>query len=186
VLEQSGIVRSDIRSSFGASSAVAQGVPLTINLKIQHSAKGCDPLAGAAVYLWHCDSNGLYSLYSPGATNENYLRGVQATDAAGAVSFTSIFPAAYQGRWPHIHFEIYPSTAAAASSSDKLTTSQLALPEGACNEVYATNGYGQSVQNMSRTSLQSDNVFRDGYQSQLATITGNVSAGYVATLAIPV
>lgn len=186
VLNQSGIVRSDIRSSFGSASGVAQGVPLTVKLTVQDSAKGCAALAGAAVYLWHCNRDGAYSLYSPGVTDQNYLRGVQEADASGGVTFTSIFPAAYSGRWPHIHFEVYPSLAQATSAGSKLTTSQLALPEATCQEVFATEGYAQSVRNLAQTSLTTDNVFRDGSASQLAAITGSVSAGYVATLAVPV
>ena len=38
VLAQSGVVRSDIRSSFGSSTTVAEGVPLTIELTIQDAA----------------------------------------------------------------------------------------------------------------------------------------------------
>ncbi len=186
VLTQSGIVRSDIRSSFGSASGVAAGVPLTINLTVQDGAAGCAPLAGAAVYLWHCDRDGGYSLYSSGVSGENYLRGVQESDAAGAVSFTSIFPAAYSGRWPHIHFEVYPNLAATSSSRNKIATSQLALPEEVCRTVYATDGYTSSVSNLARTSLDGDNVFRDGYASQLAAVSGSVSAGLVAALAVPV
>src|SRR5262245_23650633 len=77
VLSQTGVVRRDITSSFGASSGVAAGVPLTINLALQ-DAQDCAPLAGATVYVWHCDRDGNYSLYSDAAANENYLRGVQA------------------------------------------------------------------------------------------------------------
>ena len=99
VLTESGIVRKDITKSFGSASGVATGVPLTVELTILDAAKDT-PLAGAAVYLWHCDAQGRYSLYSDGATNENYLRGVQAADSNGTVTFTSIFPAAYRGRWP--------------------------------------------------------------------------------------
>ncbi|PRC06847.1 hypothetical protein CQ010_11320 [Arthrobacter sp. MYb211] len=44
-----------------------------------------------------------------GLQNENYLRGVQLTDANGIVRFTSIFPAYYAGRWPHIHLEDCPA-----------------------------------------------------------------------------
>ena len=110
VLTESGIVRSDIRSSFGSASGVAEGVPLTLELTVVEADTG-EPLAGAAVYLWHCDRNGDYSMYSQAAANENYLRGVQEADTAGLVTFTSIFPAAYSGRWPHIHFEVYPSLA---------------------------------------------------------------------------
>lgn len=186
VLNRSGIVRSDIRSSFGGSSATAGGVPPTINLTVQDSSRGCAPLAGAAVYLWHCDQAGRYSLYSQGISGENYLRGVQEADANGAVSFTSIFPAAYSGRWPHIHFEVYPSLAKATAQGNKIATSQLALPEDVCKAVYATDGYASSVQNIARTSLANDNVFRGDYQSQLAAVTGSVSSGVVAALAVPV
>ncbi len=102
-----------------------------------------------------------------GDPDENYLRGVQEADADGEVTFTTIFPACYSGRWPHIHFEVYPSLAKATNSANKIATSQIALPEDACNAVYATAGYEQSVQNMSQVSLDSDNVFSDGYDLQL-------------------
>ena len=111
---------------------------------------------------------------------------MQETDADGTVTFTSIFPAAYSGRWPHIHFEVYPSLAEATAASDKLRTSQLALPEDVCKQVYATDGYEQSVRNLSQTSLATDNVFSDGYSLQLATVTGTVDGGLTATLTVPV
>jgi protocatechuate 3,4-dioxygenase beta subunit len=186
ILSESGIVRGDIRSSFGSASGVAEGVPLTINLRLLDTSNGCAALAGAAVYLWHCDAAGLYSMYSQDAAGENYLRGVQEADNTGTVTFTSIFPAAYAGRWPHIHFEVYPSLAKATNSADKIATSQLAFPKDVCEAVYATDGYQASVRNLAQTSLETDNVFRDGHDSQLATVTGSVSAGYVATLPVPV
>ena len=129
VLADSGVVRKDIRSSFGASTTVATGIPLTINLTIQSSGADCAPLAGAAVYVWHCDQGGNYSLYSQAAANENYLRGVQAADDNGLVTFQSIFPACYSGRWPHIHFEVYPSLEMATDENNKIATSQVALPQ---------------------------------------------------------
>ncbi len=186
VLSQSGVVRKDIRSSFGSSSGVAQGVPLTINLTIQDSGAGCKPLAGAAVYLWHCDRDGNYSLYSAAAANENYLRGVQEADDNGLVTFQSIFPACYAGRWPHMHFEVYPSLAMATDEANKVATSQLALPKDACDTVYATDGYAQSVINLGQVSLESDNVFRDGTSQELGTVTGTVAAGMTVALTVPV
>jgi len=186
VLTESGIVRSDITSSFGSASGVAQGVPLTIKLKVLDTGNGSAGLQGAAVYLWHCDRDGRYSLYSQGITQENYLRGVQETGSDGSVQFTSIYPAAYSGRWPHIHFEVYPSLEAATTASGKLRTSQLALPEAPCRLVYATEGYSQSLQNMAQTSLDTDNVFSDGYSLQLATVTGTVTDGMTASLNVPV
>jgi protocatechuate 3,4-dioxygenase beta subunit len=186
VLTESGIVRSDITRSFGSASGVAEGVPLTIELKVLDTGNGSVGLQGAAVYLWHCDIDGRYSLYSEGVTQENYLRGVQETGSDGAVTFTSIFPAAYSGRWPHIHFEVYPSLEAATTTSGKLRTSQLALPEAACRQVYATDGYRQSLQNLPQTSLETDMVFSDGYSLQLGTVTGTVSDGMTATRNVPV
>jgi protocatechuate 3,4-dioxygenase beta subunit len=186
ILAQTGIVRSDIRSSFGSATGTANGVPLTIRLTLTDTSKGCAGLSGAAVYLWQCDREGRYSMYSSGVTNENYLRGLQQTDGSGLVTFTSIFPAAYSGRWPHIHFEVYPSLAAASGSGNKIVTSQLALPAAACQTVYATEGYGTSARNLARTSLESDNVFRDGAASQLATVGGSVADGFVANLTVPV
>jgi len=97
VLNVAGVVRSDIRSSFGGLSGTADGVPLTIVLSIV-AASTCEVLAGRAVYRWHCDRPGRYSVYSSGATNQNYLRGVQEADASGTVTFQSIFPGCYAGR----------------------------------------------------------------------------------------
>jgi len=186
VLTESGIVRKDITKSFGSASGVAAGVPLTVELTILDADKDT-PLAGAAVYLWHCDAEGRYSLYSDGVTNENYLRGVQAADANGKVAFTSIFPAAYMGRWPHIHFEVYSSLSGATAAGKISATSQLAFPEDVCNTVYATDGYDGSAQNMQQTSLEDDNVFGDDDGvHQLATVTGDVSSGYVAKLNVGV
>jgi protocatechuate 3,4-dioxygenase beta subunit len=138
------------------------------------------------VYLWHCDRLGRYSLYSSGATTQNYLRGVQAAGGSGNVTFTSIFPGCYAGRWPHIHFEVYRSLSAATSVSNKVATSQIALPKSACDEVYATSGYTGSAGNLSRVSLASDMVFSDGSALELATIGGSVAGGLTATLTVAV
>ncbi|HET7738725.1 MAG TPA: intradiol ring-cleavage dioxygenase, partial [Tepidiformaceae bacterium] len=184
-LTQSGIVRTDIRSSLGGG-ATAGGVVLAMELTLVDTDEGCVPLAGAAVYLWHCDREGRYSMYSQGVTNETYLRGVGETDANGVVRFTSVFPGAYPGRWPHVHFEIYPSLALATSSANKRATSQLAFPEDVCNVVYATAGYEDSVSNMRQTTLANDNVFRDGVDLQMATMSGSVGAGYTARLLVGV
>jgi protocatechuate 3,4-dioxygenase beta subunit len=178
VLNQSGIVRSDITSSFGSSTTKAEGVPLNITMTINDFANNEAPLAGGAVYVWHCDREGRYSLYSQGVTGENYLRGVQETDGRGQVKFTTIFPACYSGRWPHIHFEVYPSLAKATNSANKIATSQMALPDATCQAVYATSGYQQSRSNISRVSLDNDNVFSDGYDLQMPTVTGDPSSGY--------
>jgi protocatechuate 3,4-dioxygenase beta subunit len=186
VLDDAGIVRSDIRSSFGGSTTTADGVPLAITFRVVEAGSGGAPLAGAAVYVWHCDREGRYSMYSDGVTGENYLRGVQRTGADGSVTFTSIFPAAYPGRWPHVHFEVYSTVDDATAGGSPIATSQIALPRATCDAVYATSGYEQSATNMQSLSLQTDNVFRDGWDEQLGTVTGDVSSGLAVSLAVPV
>jgi len=187
ILAQSGIVRQDIRSSFGSSTTTAKGVPLTIKLTIQDVANNCAPMTAAAVYVWHCDQAGNYSLYSQAASAENYLRGVQATDGSGVVTFQRIFPACYSGRWPHIHFEVYSNLEAATNEANKIATSQIALPKGACDLVYATDGYAQSVTNLGQVSLASDNVFGDdGGIHELGTVAGSVADGMTVSLIVPV
>lgn len=186
VLDDSGIVRSDIRSSFGSSTTTAPGVPLTVRMTVRDAATGA-ALAGRAVYVWHCDRDGNYSLYSQGVTGENYLRGVQPTDQNGQVTFTTIYPACYTGRWPHIHFEVYEDVATAVATGPIIKTSQIALPDETNQIVYATAGYEQSVRNLSQVTLASDNVFGDdGGIHQLATMSGSVADGYTASLTIGV
>jgi protocatechuate 3,4-dioxygenase beta subunit len=186
VLTESGVVRSDITTSFGDAAGVAEGVPTTVEMTLLDVAKGGTPLAGAAVYLWHCNIAGQYSMYDQDVAGENYLRGVQESDESGKVTFKTVFPAAYAGRWPHIHFEVYPSLDDATSAGSKLKTSQIALPQDACDLVYATSGYEQSADRLSQTSLDSDNVFSDGYASQLATTSGTVDSGIAVKLNVGV
>jgi protocatechuate 3,4-dioxygenase beta subunit len=187
VLAQSGIVRSDIRSSFGASgSDVAQGVPLTITLSLVNTNASCGTLAGYAIYLWHCTRDGLYSMYSAGVTGENFLRGVQEPDSNGHVTFTTIFPGCYSGRMPHVHFEVYPSLAKATAAGNKVKTSQFTFPMATLNEAYTATGYSASVSNLAQISYATDNVFSDGTSLQMATISGNATTGYTATLQVAI
>ncbi|MFW0773499.1 intradiol ring-cleavage dioxygenase [Paenarthrobacter nitroguajacolicus] len=187
VLEASGVVRRDIRSSFGTSTTKAEGVPLTVTLTLLDNANGCAPLAGAAVYAWHCDKDGKYSLYDSGLENENYLRGIQESDANGQLTFSTVYPGAYKGRWPHIHFEVFESMSNTTAAGQVLAVSQIALTEAACKDVYASSGYESSDRNFPNTTLTSDNVFGDdGGIYQLATMSGSVAGGYTAALNVTV
>ncbi|AOX44769.1 3,4-dioxygenase subunit beta [Microbacterium sp. BH-3-3-3] len=186
VLERSGIVRSDLRTSLDGS-ATATGVPMTLNLTILDTAGGDVPFAGAAVYVWHCDTQGRYSMYSSGIEDQTYLRGVQVVGSDGVVSFTSIFPGCYDGRWPHIHFEVYPNVDAITDAFQAIATSQVALPQAACDVVYADAAYPSSASNLSRVSLDSDNVFGDdGGALELATASGDNTAGWTVALGVRV
>jgi hypothetical protein len=179
-------VRSNIISSFGSSTGTAVGVPVTVQLNLVNTAKSCASLAGFAVYLWHCDALGLYSMYSQAVAGQNYLRGVQVSDSAGGITFSTIFPGAYDGRWPHMHFEVFSSLASATSGNNDIKTSQIAMPAAAASAVYADSRYSGSATNFAKTSLSTDNVFSDGSSLQVPTITGSNSAGYVLTLQVGV
>jgi protocatechuate 3,4-dioxygenase beta subunit len=183
VLSQTGIVRSDITTSFGSYSGTAAGVPVQIVLTLENVNASCADLSGYAIYVWHCDRDGHYSLYT--ATNQNYLRGVQPTDASGVATFTSIFPACYSGRMPHIHIEVYRSETTATSYTNKLKTTQIALPVDVCETVYTTaDGYSASVTNLAQISFATDNVFSDGTSTEMATVTGSVADGYTIALTL--
>lgn len=187
-LTAANVVRSDLRPSFiGSSTTVAAGVQLTLTLTVVNVNSSCAPLAGYAVYLWHCDRDGKYSLYD--LPNESYLRGVGVTDANGQITFTTIFPGCYAGRWPHMHFEVFSSLSTATSGSYAALISQLAMPAATCTEVYNNaTGYTTSVRNLAGVSIASDNVFGDNSSAQIAqqtpTMSGSVSAGYTATAVI--
>ncbi|QFU89926.1 3,4-dioxygenase subunit beta [Amycolatopsis sp. YIM 10] len=187
ILAESGVVRGDIRSSFGTSTTTAAGVPMSLELTIANLAQGGSAFAGVAVYVWHCDRDGKYSMYSDGVENENYLRGVQIADDGGRVKYTSVFPACYDGRWPHIHFEVYPDQASISDSANAIAISQVALPKDVCEKVYAESGYGQSRSKLAEVTLTDDNVFGDDSgATQLATVTGDVTSGYTVSLNVGV
>ncbi|ANP74394.1 intradiol ring-cleavage dioxygenase [Cryobacterium arcticum] len=182
VLEESGIVRSDIRSSIGGG-LTAEGVPMTFTLTVLDMNNDDAPFADTAVYVWHCDAAGGYSMYSDGIEDETYLRGVQVADNDGKVSFTSIYPACYTGRWPHIHFEVYPDIDSISDAANAIATSQAALPEDISSTVYELAAYAGSTANLAQVTLDNDNVFGDdGGALQLASVTGDSTSGYIVNL----
>jgi protocatechuate 3,4-dioxygenase beta subunit len=161
------------------------GVDLTIKITINNASNDCAALSGAIVDIWHCDKDGNYSEYGGTSmqttdyTSVHFLRGRQSTDSNGLVTFVSIFPGWYNSRAPHIHVHIYDS------SGKSLLVTQIAFPTDVCDTVYttATQYYTKGKQD---TSNASDNVFSDSLASELATVTGNITDGYVLTHTIVV
>jgi hypothetical protein len=94
VLEQSGIIRSDIRSSFGDATGRAVGVPMTLELDFKDLARGGSAFAGVAVYVWHCDREGRYSMYSEGSTTRTTCGGCRSPTSAGPATTSSVTTAA--------------------------------------------------------------------------------------------
>lgn len=186
VLEESGIVRRDITSSLDGGTTVS-GVPLSLTLTLTDMANDNRPFENAAVYLWQCDAAGLYSMYSEGVEDETYLRGIQAADANGTVTFDTIVPGCYSGRWTHIHFEVYPDAASATTADNAIATSQIAFPQDMLDAIYQLDTYPSSAQNLAQLgSIDNDNVFGDGYELQMGSFSGDSTAGYVGSLAVAI
>ncbi|WP_245656153.1 intradiol ring-cleavage dioxygenase [Novosphingobium naphthalenivorans] len=190
VLTQSGVVRSDIRSSFINLTTTTEGVQLDLELQLVDVNTGCAPIEGAAIYIWHCNASGLYSLYSSGVTTQSWLRGVQVTDSDGKVTFTTIYPGCYSGRWPHIHFEVFADGLGTSSTGRTASLiSQLAMPAATNTAVYTGDTrYTSSISPYNSVSLASDNIFSDNTAAQMAqqtpTISGSLSAGYTGSALI--
>ncbi|WP_402463851.1 peptidase associated/transthyretin-like domain-containing protein [Isoptericola aurantiacus] len=80
---------------------------------------------------------------------------------------------------PHLHFEVYPDVDSITDAAEAVATSQLALPQDACDEVYALTAYAGSAENLAAVgSLDDDNVFGDdGGALQVGTLTGGGQGG---------
>jgi protocatechuate 3,4-dioxygenase beta subunit len=172
-------VRKDIRED-------RTGVQMAMNITIKNKNTGCGPLAGAIVDVWHCDKDGYYSEYggsglqSVNLSNVDFLRGRQITDANGLAAYTTIFPGWYSGRAPHIHVHVYNA------AGKSLLVTQIAFPFAIANTLYTTGqayGYTKGAQN---TLNERDNVFSDGFATELATVSGSPSTGYTLTHTIVV
>ena len=177
ILSNTAIVRSDIREG-------RTGVPLTLALTLLDSGANCAALSGAAVYLWQCDKDGLYSGYStasnPGQAALTFLRGIQVSDGAGRVFFTTVFPGWYAGRITHLHVQVYLNDNLAVTAT---ATTQLAFPQAVTTAVYGTALYTRG-QNTSVADFAGDPVFSDGTATEMVAISGDVVDGYAATLTV--
>ncbi len=158
--ENSFYLRQDVRED-------REGVQLNLRMKII-GQDNCEPMQNVRVNIWHCDKDGNYSGYQD-QTGTTYLRGYQMTDANGEVEFVTIFPGWYNGRVCHIHFQVYVSQNYAAIS-------QLTFDHDTVNEVYNSNSSIYTKGEDPKTPA-TDNIFSDGYELQLATLTLNEDTG---------
>ncbi|WP_042877916.1 intradiol ring-cleavage dioxygenase [Cupriavidus necator] len=93
------LVRADIRDG-------RPGQPLRLHIRVVDANRGCAPVPGALVSIWHCDADGSYSGESPGNREARFLRGVQPAGQDGMATFTTIYPGWYAPRAVHIHFKV--------------------------------------------------------------------------------
>jgi len=149
--------RSDIRSD-PADKSVKDGVPLALTLRVSSvTAKGCLPLAGAMVDIWHCDAAGAYSDSDRSTAGKGFLRGYQMTDGGGAARFTTIYPGWYPGRAVHIHFKVRVMAGPALGYE---FTSQLYFDNAVSDRVFARRPY--SARGKPDTRNHDDGLFRRG------------------------
>lgn len=163
------LIRSDIRED-------RDGTPLQLTISVVNVASGCAPMAGVAVEIWQCDVAGDYSQYGTQRAR-TFLRGIQTTNGAGEVVFTTIYPGWYQGRATHIHVEV-------ARAGQSLKVTQMAFPEDISNQVHTQGVYAS--RGVNNTTNNRDGIFADGYTNQLAAVAGSPATGMTATFRIGV
>ncbi len=163
------LIRSDIRED-------REGTPLQLTIGVVNVAAGCVPLANVAVEIWQCDVAGAYSQYGSQAAR-THLRGIQTTNSAGEVVFTTIYPGWYQGRATHIHVEV-------ARAGQSLKVTQIAFPEDVSNQVHTQGVYAS--RGVNATTNARDGIFDDSIGSQMATVTGSPTGSMTATFRVAV
>ena len=187
VLTRSGIVRSDLRRSFGRAVGVARGVPLAVRLRVLRAGSG-RPVVGQALYLWSADRDGAYSLHSPGLEHSNYLRGIQSTDATGpgslstpsfrvramAAGRTSATRSTPSGAWS-------PGPTVPARAPSRRPAASASRPTWPLAST-ASRGYEDSAAHLALATPVTD----DGGELAMATVTGDLARGLVATRTISI
>jgi protocatechuate 3,4-dioxygenase beta subunit len=163
------LFRSDIREG-------KSGTLLALTIRVVNAVSGCAAVPNANVEIWHVDAAGDYSQYGT-QTTQTFLRGIQATNDNGEVTFTTIYPGWYQGRATHIHVEV-----TMGGRSVKVT--QIAFPETINNTVHTSGVYASRGSNPMSNLV--DGIFSDSLSSEIVTPTGSVNGGYAATFQVAI
>jgi protocatechuate 3,4-dioxygenase beta subunit len=173
--------------------AVLDGVPLRLTFNVYDvvGSVGTE-LANATVFLWHCDTSGVYGAVSlaQNPTNKEdtvgkkWLRSTQRTDANGVVTFNTVVPGWYGGRTLHFHVRVrLPS---ATSDSSFVITTQLMFQDAlqiGLKQIapYAalTTPYVQLAQDMIYTQASASLGDR-----LLLNLVGDFATGFTSTFAL--
>ena len=170
------LVRSDITEDRG-------GAPLALTIVVA-SVEGCSPIQDAAVDLWHCDAEGIYSGFIAASTGQGsgtddsiFLRGTQLTDANGQVTFQTLYPGWYPGRTVHMHMKVHVG-------GNQIHTTQLFFDDAFTDQVYAASEPYASRDN--RTTLNGDDGIYGGGGEATTLAVAAAGEGYAATLVVGV
>ena len=165
-------VRSDITEG-------RPGTPLTLKLRVV-DANGCTPVEGAAVDVWHADAGGDYSAFGNSGADSTFLRGIQRTDADGAVTFETIYPGWYQGRAVHIHVKV-------VVDGTEVHTGQLFFADDASERVFTATPYSSRGDGWLRNA--EDGIYANGGDQSLVSLragagryTGSLTMGIDRTV----
>jgi protocatechuate 3,4-dioxygenase beta subunit len=152
------------------------GSPLDLTVKVV-DGESCEPIADAAVDIWHCDAEGVYSGVQ--GDDGTFLRGVQMADAGGEVVFRTIYPGWYTGRAVHIHVKVHVGGA-------ETYTGQLYFDAAVTDEVYATEPY--NARPGPDTANEADGIFGQGGEQTVVSVSpgrdgyrGAVTLGVIRT-----
>ncbi len=165
------LIRQDIRTDFDTGE-LHDG--LHFNMTFTVIDADCNPVPNVLVDIWHCDKDGIYSGYTGqlggvSTVGQDFLRGMQVTDANGQCSFITSYPGWYPGRATHIHFKV-------RLDSSTYVTSQFAFPNSINDTVYATPLY--SGRGTNPTTNEEDNIFGTALPEYLVMdATPNSSTG---------
>lgn len=170
------LVRSDITED-------RIGAPLALTIVVA-DAGVCSPIKDAAVDLWHCDAEGIYSGFvaastgAGGGTDDSiFLRGTQLTDTNGSVTFQTLYPGWYRGRTVHIHMKVHVG-------GNQIHTTQLFFDDAFTDQVYAAHEPYASRND--RDVLNSDDgIYGGGGEATTLEVVA-AGDGYAATLVVGV
>jgi protocatechuate 3,4-dioxygenase beta subunit len=153
------------------------GVSLQLGLRLRR--EDGSPVSDATVEIWQCDALGRYSGFPPPAPraaylpDQTFLRGRQATDAAGMVEFRTIYPGWYPGRTVHIHLVVH--------ADGQALTSQLYFPDDVTDTVLAGVPYAERPGR--DTTNDSDTIFPTGGDPGVLDIV-ELEGGYRAAICL--
>jgi protocatechuate 3,4-dioxygenase beta subunit len=179
-------------------------------------ARSCRPLQNAAVDVWQCDAQGVYSGYTqqsmmagpggpmgprpeipgpppPGGMGgpltmkpsdaQTFLRGIQITDANGAVAFHTVFPGYYMGRTNHIHFRVRIDGHEAGKTyvaGHVSHTGQVFFPEHVVAQLMQQEPY--RLHTIHRTTQAEDEVFQGQHGGTSVATVRSEGAGLISEL----
>jgi protocatechuate 3,4-dioxygenase beta subunit len=181
------------------------GAPLRLRILV-NDISTCQPLANAAVDIWHCDAHGYYSGIegnNPGpdadqalieeAADLRFLRGIQLTDENGVAEFLTIYPGWYTGRTIHIHMKVSDDGEAGKTYDGGHTshTGQLFFDDAISEQVFLLEPYAGRPDEQ-RTTNDEDNILGDhedepGFMLDIQPVSDDwLADGFTGTISISV